>query len=337
MDQDRLQALEREVAAIRAQLTVLTAENAALRAERDQFRRFCDLSPNLIYLYDLDDRTNLYANRQIAESLGYSVEEMQHMRGTLMATIGHPEDMATMPEHIARLRLAADGDVLEVTYRCRRPDGSWRWLLSRDIVYGRDDEGVPRLILGIVEDVTERRRSEEELHLQEDEIARQAEEISRRDAERLALQEQVIEAHRVALRELSTPLIPIADRVVAMPLIGAIDGERAQRILEVLLQGITAQQAHIAILDVTGVRAADMQVADALVRVASTANLLGAEVVLTGISPALAQALTEGGVDLGATLTLATLQSGISYALRRAGGPVSSSRRQSLASPRPIR
>ncbi|AKT38098.1 PAS domain S-box protein [Chondromyces crocatus] len=320
MSDPRTQALEEEVERLRAQVAALESEASGLREERDRFRRLCDLSPNVIYLYDLDESRNLYANRQLAELLGYGTEDMLRMGGTLMATIGHPDDMAVMPEHIGRLRQARDGDVLEVAYRCQRPDGSWRWLLSKDIVFGRDEAGRPRWILGVVEDVTERRRAEDELRLQEHEIARQAEELLVREAERAALQDQVIEAHQVAMRELSTPLMPIADQVLAMPLVGTIDRERSQRILEVLLDGISEQQAHVAILDITGVREANGQVADALIRVARAARLLGAEVVLTGVSPSVAQALMAADVDLGETLTLGTLQAGISYALRRTGG-----------------
>jgi rsbT co-antagonist protein RsbR len=314
-----------ESESLRARVDALEAENAALRAERDQAVRITDLVPSLIYLYDLSEQRNVYANRQLAESLGYSAEEILRMGAGVLPAIMHPEDLATMPEHIGRLLQAPDGVCLEVAYRCRRPDGAWRWYLSRDMTFSRDEGGSPRVILGLVDDITERRRAEEGLRIQAEEIARQAEELERREDERLALQQQVIEAHRDALRELSTPLLPIADRVLAMPLIGAIDPARSQRILEVLLQGIVEQQAQVAILDITGVREVDAQVADALVRVVKAAGLLGAGVVLTGISPAVARALVGSGADLGTTVTLGTLQSGIAYALaraplRRAGG-----------------
>ena len=139
----------------------------------------------------------------------------------------------------------------------------------------------------------------------------------RAEQERVA-QAQMIEAQRAALYELGTPLIPIADEVIAMPLIGAIDSARAQQILEVLLQEITARSAAIVILDITGVKVVDAQVAAALVRVAQAARLLGAEVVLTGISSGVARSLVDLGAELHGIVTCGTFQSGIAYVMRRA-------------------
>ncbi|CAN99080.1 anti-anti sigma factor protein [Sorangium cellulosum So ce56] len=139
------------------------------------------------------------------------------------------------------------------------------------------------------------------------------------EAERAALQEKIIVAQQAALRELSTPLIPIADRVVAMPLVGTIDSARAAQIMETLLSGISSQSAHTAILDVTGVRAVDAHVADALTRTARAAQLLGTRVVLTGVRSEVAQTLVNLGVDLSGITTLGTLQSGIAHALRQLG------------------
>ncbi len=137
----------------------------------------------------------------------------------------------------------------------------------------------------------------------------------REEAERTRLQEQVIAAQQDALRELSTPLIPISDNVVIMPLIGTIDSGRAQMVLETLLEGVAHYQADIAIMDITGVTVVDTQVAQALVRAARAVKLLGAQVLLTGIQPQIAQTLITLGADLGDIRTHGNLQSGISYAL----------------------
>lgn len=135
-------------------------------------------------------------------------------------------------------------------------------------------------------------------------------------AERTALQEQVIEAQQAALREIGTPIVPISDGVVAMPLIGAIDSRRAEQIIETLLEGVSASRAAIAIIDITGVQVVDTQVANALLRAAQAVRLLGTEVLLTGIRPEVAQTLVGLGLDLSGIITLASLQSGIAYALR---------------------
>jgi PAS domain S-box-containing protein len=141
-------------------------------------------------------------------------------------------------------------------------------------------------------------------------------EQKRIEAERLAEQQRVIAAQETTLRELSTPLLPIAEGILAMPLIGTIDSLRAREILEALLRGITEQRARVAILDVTGIHLMDGEVANAIVGAARAARLLGARVVLTGISPAVAQTLVTLGADLSDVTVLATLASGIAFAIK---------------------
>jgi anti-anti-sigma regulatory factor len=139
----------------------------------------------------------------------------------------------------------------------------------------------------------------------------------RAEEEQLQLQEQVIDAQRAALRELSTPLMPLTDNVVAMPLVGAIDSARIQQIMETLLEGISDHQAEIAILDITGVQVVDTQVADGMIRAAQAVRLLGAEIVLTGIGATMAQTLVNLGADMSNITTRGTLQDGIAYAMER--------------------
>jgi CheY-like chemotaxis protein len=139
-------------------------------------------------------------------------------------------------------------------------------------------------------------------------------------SERTALQEQLIEAQRDAIRSLSTPLLPLAAGVVALPLIGKMDGARAHQMVEVLLQGIIKHQARYAIVDITGVAVMDHQVADALGRAARSVQLLGAHMVLTGIQPQIAHELIELGADLDGIVTESTLENGIAYAIRQKGG-----------------
>jgi len=130
------------------------------------------------------------------------------------------------------------------------------------------------------------------------------------------LQEEIIRAQAAAIQELSTPLIPISDAVLVMPLIGSIDSSRAQQVLDRLLPGVAEHRARIIILDITGVAVVDTQVADALIRAAQAVRLLGAQVVLTGIRPEIAQTLVALNVDLRHIVTRSTLQTGIAYAMR---------------------
>jgi anti-anti-sigma factor len=163
----------------------------------------------------------------------------------------------------------------------------------------RDEAGQPQAFGGIIRDISEQVRQEEE---------------------RQSLQAQVIEAQRAALRELSTPLIPVSDRVVIMPLIGSIDSQRAQQVMETLLEGVAAHHAEMVILDITGVQVVDTQVANTFIRAAQAVQLLGAQVMLTGIGPNIAQTLVQLGVDLSGMLTRGSLQAGIADALQARNG-----------------
>ncbi|WP_170136388.1 STAS domain-containing protein [Nannocystis exedens] len=137
-------------------------------------------------------------------------------------------------------------------------------------------------------------------------------------AESAALQQQVIEAQRATLQALSTPLVPIARHVVAVPLIGDVDADRAGRLLEAILAGVQARRAAFVLLDVTGVPQVDTVAARALADVARAVKLLGAELVLTGIGPDVARTLVDLGAELGGARILPSLDQGIAYAMRSA-------------------
>lgn len=120
-----------------------------------------------------------------------------------------------------------------------------------------------------------------------------------------------------ALSVLSTPLIPISDSVVVMPLIGLLSERRLDQVIETLLTGISKNHARVAILDITGMSEMDGQVAIGIVNAARAAVLIGAEVILTGISPEVARALVALDVDLGGIVTQGALQDGIAFAMTR--------------------
>lgn len=128
--------------------------------------------------------------------------------------------------------------------------------------------------------------------------------------------EAVIEAQTQTLLKLSAPLLPLANGVVVLPLIGSIDSTRAQQIMQTLLEGVATHHANVAILDVTGVAIMDTQVANVLVQAAQAVKLLGAQVILTGMQPAIAQTLVQLGVEMRDIMTRSTLQAGIASALQ---------------------
>jgi PAS domain S-box-containing protein len=142
----------------------------------------------------------------------------------------------------------------------------------------------------------------------------------RAEEERALLQSQIIRLQQEQLAELSTPLIPLTEQIVVMPLIGSIDAERAHRMMHTLLAGLAENRAPVAIIDITGVPVVDTHVANALIQLAQAAHLLGTEVVLTGIRAGVARSLTGLGIDLEGIATRKNLQSGIAHALKHLRG-----------------
>jgi PAS domain S-box-containing protein len=280
-------ALQEENAALRQQITQLEATIAELR----QFKTALDNAPDGVVIADMDSNLR-YANQAFRELTNDGTQTP----GDNISDYYTPEDLERlrheMPETLRRTN-RWQGEV-----QLRGPKGS-NWTSQTTASMLHDEEHKPFGVVLTFRDVTQKQRDEQE---------------------RLALQQQVIDAQQAALRELSTPLIPITDGLIAMPLVGAIDSTRAQQIMETLLEGIGELQAETAILDITGVKVVDTQVANALLRAAKAAQLLGAQVVLTGISAEVAQALVGLGADLGGVVTHSNLQSGISYALDQRPG-----------------
>lgn len=139
-------------------------------------------------------------------------------------------------------------------------------------------------------------------------------ERKRAEDERARLQAEIIRIQEAQLAELSTPLIPITDQIVVMPLIGSVDSARAGRMIQTLLRGLEASRTPVAIIDITGVAVVDTHVAHALIQAAQAARLLGTEVILTGIRAGVARSLVGLGVELGPITTRKNLQGGIARA-----------------------
>ncbi|MGQ9465925.1 MAG: STAS domain-containing protein [bacterium] len=125
------------------------------------------------------------------------------------------------------------------------------------------------------------------------------------------------------LKELETPSITIWKGVVVMPLIGTLSTERASRAMITILTAITNQKAEIGIIDVTGVPVIDTMVADNLLRTVKAIKIIGAEPILTGISPEVASTIVKMGIEMGEVLTKSTLEDGLKYALELLGYKIS--------------
>ncbi|HZF92346.1 STAS domain-containing protein [Streptomyces sp.] len=135
----------------------------------------------------------------------------------------------------------------------------------------------------------------------------------------LSAGEELIERQRLQLMEVATPVIQLWEGIVAVPLIGTLDSARSQVVMESLLEAIVDRRAEYAILDITGVPTVDSLVAQHLMKTVAAARLMGAECVVSGIRPAIAQTIVHLGIDLGSVVTRAGLADALAYALDRQG------------------
>jgi rsbT co-antagonist protein RsbR len=135
----------------------------------------------------------------------------------------------------------------------------------------------------------------------------------------IAERERIISVQQDAIRELSTPVLQVRDRLLILPIIGVIDSMRAKQLTDELLHSIRANRARIVVMDITGVAAVDSKVANHLIQTVAAARLMGANVIVTGLSADVAQALVSLGVDLSSIRTMNDLQGGLEEAERQLG------------------
>jgi len=135
--------------------------------------------------------------------------------------------------------------------------------------------------------------------------------------------ERVIRQQQDAIRELSMPVLPVRERLLILPIIGVLDGERARQLTVQLLSGIRTHRAKVVVIDITGAPDVDEVVANHLVQTVDASRLMGASVIITGLSPEIAQTLVTIGVDLSKMNTIGDLQGGLEEAERLLGYTVS--------------
>jgi rsbT co-antagonist protein RsbR len=131
--------------------------------------------------------------------------------------------------------------------------------------------------------------------------------------------ERVIRQQQDSIQELSTPVLPVRERLLILPIIGVLDSDRARQLTEQLLRGIRTHRAKVVVIDITGAPAVDETVANHLVRTVDASRLMGASVIITGLSPEIAETLVTIGVDLSKMNTIGDLQGGLEEAERLLG------------------
>jgi len=256
--------------------------------ELDVFRELAENAADGIWLVDLEGCLT-FVNKAEASIYGY--DQPEEMVGLMFSDVVVAGELEFDRENT----ILSDGWRGEL--HLKRKDGSHFW--AEVTTFGiTDKDGQATVIAGITRDVTARKQDE---------------------AERERLQQEVIEAQQGALRELSSPIIPVMERILIMPIIGSIDDARARDITRALLAGIQEHRAKVVIMDITGVSVVDSGVAEYLNRTIQAARLKGASAIITGISDAVAETIVDLGIDWSDVDTVNNLQTGLVAAMNRLG------------------
>lgn len=283
---------------LQARLAALEVENEHLRrvAEdtQNRFRTILEVLPDVIILLDEDGRyLEIYASN---EDLLYA--PLHQLRGQLMRDVLPPEQAAFFLQVVQRVIASESSETIE--YEMDTLQG--REFFEATVVALELRTDSRKYAACVTRSVTERKRAEKE---------------------RERLQRQMIEAQQQMLRELSTPIIPLMNGILIMPLVGSVDSTRAREIMRSLLAGIGRHRAKIVILDITGVPVVDSDVAGHLDKTIQAARLKGARTIITGVSDAVAEAIIDLGIDWSSIETLRDLQTGLLAAMEQMGMRVS--------------
>ena len=188
--------------------TDITEQRLAEEELRDSkllIQRIADSTPHILFLFDLVESRTVYVNRMSEVILGYTPDEIEQMASEIIPRVMHPEDLARIERPLAQSwATAKDGDVFELEHRVRHAGGEFRWLNVRTTVFTRTRGGQPHVVLGSAQDVTDRRRAEDEMRRAQEELAKL--ERQQREIEKLAVAGRM--AAQVA-HEINNPLAGI--------------------------------------------------------------------------------------------------------------------------------
>ncbi|WP_437965741.1 PAS domain-containing protein [Sorangium sp. So ce260] len=273
----------------------LTEESRERRWRGQLLEQIAECLPLNIFAKDGEHRY-LLANKNVRK-----------LAGCESAQVIGKTDFDILPEPVARRirasdeRLRAAGGMRVEEFAIEPADGQTRHLLIGKTLV-RSEATEQEVLIGFSIDVTESKRVELELR---DKIA-------------------LIERQQAVIRALSTPIIEVWDRVLTVPMLGAIDSARAGAVMEDLLAEVSRRGARFAILDLTGVEAMDTGTAAHLLKLVQAIRLLGAEGIITGVQPSGARTMVALGLDLEHVTTLSSLREGLRYCMNqmRAGAAV---------------
>ncbi|CAD5924934.1 Sensory/regulatory protein RpfC [Planktothrix tepida] len=156
--------IEQQLQKLNQELETRVEQRTAELQESQRFiQSITDNTPNVIYIYDLEEHRNIYCNHEVLDILGYSPEQIQGMDSQLFIHLVHPDDLNTVLIHLNNLHTLQNVEKRNCEYRLRDVNGEWHWLLSRDAAFLYNKDGTLKQIVGTAQDITERKQSEEKL------------------------------------------------------------------------------------------------------------------------------------------------------------------------------
>jgi len=264
----------------------------ALRESEMRYRLFAESTREGIWYWDIVTN-RIDWNDRTCELFGIPPTSFAGTPDAVMERL-HPSDREQTKRAI-KAHLEADVPYrVEIRMRYGLSGDEYRNFIGHGLVE-RDENGKPIRMVGGFEDVTEYKEADALLRERLTIIERQAREIS----------------------ELSTPIIEVWEGVITMPLFGTIDATRAERMMQVLLEAITARQCDYAILDLTGAASMDATTAEHVGRLLTAVNLLGAKGIVVGIRPEVARTLVDLSIDISNVRMLANLREALLYVMRQ--------------------
>ena len=217
-------AAEGELAKLQTELEQKVSEKTAalsianhdLRESASLMEKVANLTPNILYVYDLEKQYNVYSNCFVQEILDYSEAEIEEKNIQLFGKLLHPEDRHIIAKHHQNCLELSQDDCLEVEYRMQDREGNWHWLHSKDTVFERNEAGKPTQILGIIRDITETKKIQSESARLNAELAKKVNTLEQWHSERIKLARMneflqacvTIEEAKTALTDLLQPLFP---------------------------------------------------------------------------------------------------------------------------------
>jgi anti-anti-sigma factor len=262
----------------------------ALRQSEERFALAVEASRDGVW--DLDLVTGqIYCSRRFQEMLSIEAHEPENIEGLVAPLDAHDRArvIAALEDHLGR---RAPFDV-EFSFCTRQ--GERRWLRLRGKATWDEVTGKATRIVGALSDLSALKRTESELREQLEIIRRQQE----------------------AIRVLSVPIVEVWDGVLTVPVLGALDRDRAGEIMQALLAAVSRTQCRYVIIDVTGVASMDALTAEHILQIVRAIGLLGAQGIVVGIQPSVAMAIVSLGVDLSSITTLANMREALVMCMNR--------------------